>query len=382
MSTKNILVYVTPSSPGRFAGIAGVAKAHGWHLTMVDRLTHSLSGWNGDGALVTLRDDESVLHLVRSLRRQKIPVVDLTVTRPEIRLPRVAGDNAAIGRLAAWHFAERNFRHARWFSTSWGHQHKLRRDAFSASFQQGEGRSFDTWAWSLDPAATHTDDWRALSRWLKAKIEKAPKPLAIFSFDDADASFAESITLSAGFRIPDDVAILGAGDDAPLCDSQSIPISSVHHDLEAIGRAGAELLAGILEGASAKPKTTLVPPTGISERASTQSLAAYSPIVAKAIEIYKGRLRRAPSTPQLADELGVSRPTLDRAFAADMGMSPAAVLRSLRLSEAKRRLAAGQNSISEIAYSLGFCNPAHFSNVFRAETGVPPRNWEKRIGSG
>ena len=102
----------------------------------------------------------------------------------------------------------------------------------------------------------------------------------------------------------------------------------------------------------------------------------------EAIEIYKGRLRRAPSTPQLADELGISRPTLDRVFAADMGMSPAAVLRSLRLSEAKRRLAAGQNSISEIAYSLGFCNPAHFSNVFRAETGVPPRNWEKRIGSG
>ena len=374
MTLKNVLLLITPSSPGRFAGIARFARAHGWHLTVADRLTHALNGWSGDGALVTLRDDETVLRQVRSLRRRGIPVVDLTAARPDVALPRVCGDNSAIGRLAAEHFRSRYYRNVAWYSTGWGHQHELRHAAFAGEFPD---QTVSRWAWTLDPRSTKSDDWKALSRWLEGKLAEAPKPLGVFCFDDADASRVESAVLDAGLKIPDDVAVLGAGDDRPLCESQFLPISSVHHDLEQIGYRGAELLEELMSGVEVNRSgdPILIPPGGISERASTDALAVNSDLVRRAAENYRADLAHPPSTALLAERLGISRSTLDRAVAADLGLSPAHLLARLRLDEAKRLLRDGTKSIAEISYSLGYCNPAYFTNTFRAATGQTPKSW-------
>ncbi len=374
MKRKNVLLLVTPSSPGRFAGIARVARTRGWHLTVADRLTHTLRGWTGDGALVTLRDDETVQQQVRSLRRRKIPVVDLTIARPDVSLPRVCGDNPAIGRLAAEHFRSRYFRNVAWYSTDWSPQHTLRFTSFSEGFAPG---TVPCWAWSRDPRSTQSDDWKSLSHWLENKLLTAPKPLGVFCFDDADAARVESAALDLGLRIPDDVAVLGAGDDHPLCESQIPSISSVQHDLEEVGRLGAELLGKLMDKSlppiSGKP--ILVPPRGIAERASTDALAITSDLVRRAFELYRADLAHPPSTVVLAERLGVSRPTLDRAFAADLGIAPAHLLARLRLDEAKRLLRFSTRSIAEIAFDLGYCNPAYFTNVFRAATGQTPKSW-------
>ena len=381
MTLKNVLLLITPSSPGRFAGIARFARVHGWHLTVADRLTHALNGWSGDGALVTLRDDETVLRQVRSLRRRGIPVVDLTAARPDVALPRVCGDNPAIGRLAAEHFRTRYYRNVAWYSTDWGHQHELRCAAFTGEFPR---QAVSRWVWTLDPRSTKSDDWKALSRWLEEKLAEAPKPLGVFCFDDVDASRVESATIDAGLKIPDDVAVLGAGDDHPLCESQFLPISSVHHDLEQIGYRGAELLEQLMSGGPGRLPAfpLLIAPAGITERASTDALAVNSELVRRAAEIYRNELAHPPSTILLAERLGVSRPTLDRAFNADLGLAPAHLLARLRLDEAKRLLRLGEHPIAEIAYSLGFCNPAYFSNTFRNATGLSPKAWRHIHATG
>ena len=371
MKVVNVLLLVTPSSPGRFKGISDFARAHGWHLTVTDRLTHALDGWTGDGALVTLRDDAETLRRVRAMRRRGMPVVDLSFSRPDIRMPRVAGDNPEIGRLAAEHFRFHRFRNTAWFSTGWGAQHELRYGAFAAAMEELPQK----WAWELAPLRTKSDDWKSLSRWLAKLIAKSAKPIGVFCFDDADASRVESTALSAGFSIPEDVAILGAGDDKPLCESQIVPISSVRHDLERIGFEGAQLLARLIDGDAPPAAATLVPPLGIAERASTDTLAVSSEIVRKARDIYLEELANPPSTEMLAERIGVSRATLDRAVAADIGISPAKMLSRLRLDEARRMLRAGVLSVSEIAYKLGYCNPAYFVNTFRRETGLSPRAW-------
>ncbi len=371
MKVVNVLLLVTPSSPGRFRGISAFAKAHKWHLTVSDRLTHALDGWTGDGALVTLRDDPETLRQVKSLRGKGIPVVDLSLTRPDIHLPRVAGDNPAIGRLAADHFRSRHFRNTAWFSTGWGPQHEMRCDAFSAAMESPPRK----WVWELEPSRTKSDDWKSISQWLSRLLASAPKPLGVFTFDDADASRVESVALAAGLSIPGDIAILGAGDDEPLCESQIVAISSVQHDLTRIGREGAQLLHNLMHGSPPPAQAVLVPPRGISERASTDTLALSSDIGRRARDVYAGELANPPSTEMLAARLGVSRATLDRAIEADIGLSPAKLLARLRLCEAKRLLRSGGLSVSEIAYKTGYCNPAYFVNTFRKETGSTPRAW-------
>ena len=160
-----------------------------------------------------------------------------------------------------------------------------------------------------------------------------------------------------------------------MCESQIVPISSVRHDLERIGFEGAQLLARLIDGDAPPAAATLVPPLGIAERASTDTLAVSSEIVRKARDIYLEELANPPSTEMLAERIGVSRATLDRAVAADIGISPAKMLSRLRLDEARRMLRAGVLSVSEIAYKLGYCNPAYFVNTFRRETGLSPRAW-------
>ena len=115
MTPKNVLVMISPMSAERVSGIARYAKEHGWNLMIQDRLGHTPLAWNGDGILATLRSDPVSFKSVSALMRRGIPLVDLTVSRPDVKVPRVTSDHAEIGRLAARHFAEREFRHLAWF---------------------------------------------------------------------------------------------------------------------------------------------------------------------------------------------------------------------------------------------------------------------------
>ena len=378
MKMRSVLLLITPSSPGRYAGIARFARAHAWHLTVADRLTHALDGWTGDGALVTLRDDARSERHVRALAKRGIPVVNLTFARPDAPYPRVAADNAAIGRLAAEHFRSRYFRHVAWFSTAWGYQHERRFDAFAETC----GGRPAKWVWSENPAKARTDDWNTLSKWLRSVLAAAEKPLGVFCFDDADASCVESAALAAGLAIPADVAVLGAGNDVLLCENQAVPISSVRHNLERIGYAGAAMLARLMDGGRAPNRPLLIPPRDVSERASTDTLALSAPLVMRARAVYLERLANPPSTEMLADELGVSRPTLDRAFNADIGLPPAKFLARLRLEEAKRLLKTTAMTASEISSAVGYCNGAYFSNAFRRSVGASPKAWRKSAADG
>jgi len=372
MKMRNVLLLLTPSNPRRLEGIALFAKAKSWHLTIADHLTHSFDGWRGDGALVTLRDDAGISY-VRRLRRQGVHTVDLSLTRPDVKMPRVAGDNAAIGRMAAEHFKLKRYKNAAWFFTGWGNQHELRYAAFSEAM---EGNC-EKWAWALASRKAGADDWNALSRWLANKLSHAPRPLAVFCFDDADASRVESAAIESGLSVPSDVAVLGVGDDTVICENQAVPISSVQHDIHRIGYAGAALLERLMNGGKPPNEPLLIKPTGVTERASTDALAISSDIVRRVRDIYMDALANPPSTAQLAERLGVSRAALDRAFASDIGLSPSKMLMRLRIDEAKRLMASTDLTLAEIANRLGFCNPAYFTNIFRDAEGVSPKKWRK-----
>lgn len=376
MKMRNVLLLLTPANPKRLEGIALFAKRQSWHLTVADHLTHSLDGWRGDGALVTMRNDAKMLSYVHSLISQGVCTVDLSLTRPDIRIPRVAGDNAAIGRMAAEHFKAKRYRHAAWYSTGWGHQHELR----YAAFAEAMGGKCEKLVWERAARKTGAGDWNALSGWLKEKLGKMPHPLAVFCFDDADASCLESAAIESGLSVPGDVAVLGVGDDLILCENQTVPISSVQHDIRRIGYAGAALLERLMNGGEAPEEPILIKPSGIAERASTDALAISSDIVRRARDIYAGSLAKAPSTVQLAETLGISRTALDRAFASDIGLSPQKMLMHLKLGEAKRLMTSTDLSLAEIADRLGYCNPAYFTNIFKEATGSSPKRWRSANG--
>ena len=374
MKRRNVLILVTPAYQPRLAGIARYARQHGWQLTILDRIARQPRGWIGDGVLVTLRDNPDTVAFVKSLRRRKIPVVDLTFNHPEMRLPRVSGDHAAMGRLAREHFEERNFHNFAWFSTNWLNIHKLRYNGFSNPSNLSIPKR---WVFSEEAPSERLDDFAWFNRWRGMKLRDAPKPLALLAYDDADAARALGACLAAGLSVPDDVAILGIGGDRLICENQSVPISSIEHDQGRTGYKGAELLDRLMTGETPPTKPILIPPRGITVRQSTDFIAAASPIVRKALEFIKANIARPIGLEQVSTEIGTSRATLARLFDSEFGHTVGKEILRQRMDLAKKLMTDDALSISEIAYRTGFCNPAYFTNTFRRETGLTPRAWRK-----
>jgi AraC-like DNA-binding protein len=77
------------------------------------------------------------------------------------------------------------------------------------------------------------------------------------------------------------------------------------------------------------------------------------------------------SVEELATVSGLSRFHLMRAFTREYGMPPHAYTNQLRLTEARRLIAAGR-SISDAAASAGFYDQSHLTRMFKRAYGVTP----------
>ena len=389
MKQRNVLLVIQPAYPERIQGIARFARSHGWHLTIVDRLARFPRGWRGDGALVTLRGNAKTNRFVRGLVRDGIPVVDLTFNNPEIRLPRVSGDHEAFGRLARKHFESLNFHHFAWFSTGWSHVHELRFLGYAAETRdQGSGigdQGACRWVLEDMVGKDEIDNWRLFLKIIGRELKSAPKPLAVLTYDDADAAKVLSAALEAGLRVPEDVAIMGIGNDTVICENQAVPLSSVDHDLEKNGYEGAVLLDKLMsskreEGRGMRDeaqKFRLIPPRGIVIRKSTDTLAADDPVLSAALREISRRLPTSFGVAEIAEALKVPRTRLDRLFAEKFSRSVGKEIVRQRIERAKRLLTSTDKPMKEIAALCGYCNAGYFTNAFRAETGVTPKAWRR-----
>ena len=362
---RHVLVMITPLSRLRIDGILGFAQENDWSLTFHDRLGGISPSFNYDGILVTLRADEKTLAYIRKAHRRGIPVVDLTIQRPKVKLPRVISDHAEIGRLAGNHFRERGLAHAAWFSTGWSNVHRIRMEGFAAAL-------------GFSP-----------EKWVTAKAEETRKclksshhPTGVLAYDETDAVRLLNICTACGLSVPDDVAILSIGDDPLITDHQSVPISCIRQNFVAGGYAAAKLLDRLMDGKAPPKNPILVEPDGILVRRSTDTFADDDPLVAKALLYIRDNLNRAFGAAQITAALGVSRSRLDKAFAARFGHSIGEEILARRLLKARHLIEERQLNVNEIAIACGFCAPSYFIRKFTTRFGSTPFQWKKNLAAG
>ena len=78
------------------------------------------------------------------------------------------------------------------------------------------------------------------------------------------------------------------------------------------------------------------------------------------------------SLDELAYLSGRSLSSFKREFQNIYGESPARWIREKRLSKAQQMLRSSSLSVADVAYSLGFENPTHFSRIFKQQYGYAP----------
>ncbi|MDR1789507.1 MAG: helix-turn-helix transcriptional regulator [Opitutaceae bacterium] len=84
----------------------------------------------------------------------------------------------------------------------------------------------------------------------------------------------------------------------------------------------------------------------------------------------------------MAAAAGVSRRTLDRAFAADTGLPAHEHLTRLRLGAAKQLLRRAEVPLGEVPARCGYLSLSAFAQMFHGRTGMTPREFRERHGEG
>ena len=81
---------------------------------------------------------------------------------------------------------------------------------------------------------------------------------------------------------------------------------------------------------------------------------------------------------KMADDFMVSKSYLSKKTKELTGLSVQTLHEKLKVEQAKNMLQLESFELSEIAAALGFKNQNYFSNVFKKNTGMSPKNWLKR----
>lgn len=110
-----------------------------------------------------------------------------------------------------------------------------------------------------------------------------------------------------------------------------------------------------------------------------RAIATDEAIVRQAQGIMEQEVEKILNVRQLASSLGFGYHQFRRAFKQIAGVAPYQYHLQLRIHRAKQLLVETELSVKEIANSLNFDSPYHFSRTFRQHAGTAPSDWRNRI---
>ncbi len=133
-------------------------------------------------------------------------------------------------------------------------------------------------------------------------------------------------------------------------------------------------LSGLLVALLANLKRLLPDPSAGIEGVSARDRE----LVARFRERLEQRFREHAGIAEYADLLQASQTRLLRACLAATGESPLELVHQRLLIEAERQLRYTSMPVTQVAYHLGFDDPAYFSRFFTRRMGISPRAFRER----
>ena len=80
---------------------------------------------------------------------------------------------------------------------------------------------------------------------------------------------------------------------------------------------------------------------------------------------------------ELAQEMATSIRQLQRTFKDELSITPNTFITTIKMEEAAILLKAKEMNISEVAYAVGFSDPAYFTKVFKKYFNQNPKHYIK-----
>lgn len=369
-------------------GIADYARERrgGWVVTAGgDLLRTDIAALRGklDGVLARIPDARTA----RALAALRVPVVDFYCWKDWPGVAGVDGDHAAVGRMAAAWFLARRFRNFAFCGYPGAPFSDLRRAAFVRAVEEAgfscavyesdkyRGNYLRRMALGPENYGAPRDDVE-LCRWLRS----LPSRTAILCCHDSRAYQVAHAARAAGLRVPDDIAVMGVDDDPIICGLTDPMLTSVDNNARGVGRVGAALLDRLLSArrpVRAVPRL-LVPPTGVVERASTETDPVDPPWLADALRFMRASLGERINAQDVIRHTGLSHTKVERTFRGVLGHTLHAELATLRMDEACRLLRGTSLDVATVAARAGYATPQYFCHQFRLVHRTTPAAYRMR----
>lgn len=111
-------------------------------------------------------------------------------------------------------------------------------------------------------------------------------------------------------------------------------------------------------------------------RARLRSPVSRAALVAQELA---AQLDRRVHADAIAQQLGMSWRSLERAFATAVGLAPRQFVQIRRISDAASELRSGPAGLAELADRFGFADQAHFTRAFHALVGLSPGRYLQEV---
>lgn len=308
---------------------------------------------------------------------RNVPTVRLgRLAHPDDHLmPAIIPDQITAGELAADHFAERGFVHVGFIAYDQWH---LTRALFDGFRKRAEAHGCTCHLLTLNEKQMRAevddehDFYDIKQQYVTAWWRTLPRPLGLFASSDTAGYRYGQWAMQASLRVPEDLAILGYGNNVLTCEGAIVPLSSIDLNQNAILDTAINTLSDLIAGESLQQHTITVAPRLLVTRRSTDVLAASDPNVAKALRYMWDHITEDLSVDQIANHVGVSRRTLEVGFRRDIKRGINAEFQRRRLEKGRELLLQTDWQVGHIAEYLGYSGLKAFSKAFRNAFSVSP----------
>lgn len=347
-------------SRGVLRGIASFAYARAWEC--------KVEGVNNRGGLESPAEFDGWIVQALSadtaaeLHRAGMPVVNVSSALGEDDMPSVVSDDVAVGRAGADHLLRQGFRSFAFYSPVDRRFARLRHEGFRSRLRE----------------MRHAVELVTNENDLVTSLFQLERPLAIMASNDSAALSVLEHCRGHGLRVPDEIGILGVDNDDLIQSLAFPPLSSINMATDRIGFEAAALLERLLAGETLTAHRTLIPPTGVVTRQSTDVLSIADHDVAEALRFIRDHAGKPIGVEDVSHSVTISRRQLERRFRETLGRSVFEEIKRCRIERAKQLLGETELTIPQIAAASGFANASYFTVVFGEATGATPGVYRKQ----
>ena len=365
---KVVLLIETSREFGRqlLKGIAHYSSLYGpWsfykeQVGLQSSVPH-LTNWKPDG--IIMRNSM----IKKELLQLKIPtILVLHDSATPKKFPVIKTDSQMIAKLAYEHLLTKgykNFAFCGFDNYEWSNE---RKHYFSKFINDAGLKSFNY----NSNKKKSTDDWKSeqsrVSNWLKS----LPKPIGIMACNDDRGQHILEICKLYGYKVPDDIAVIGVDNDPMICDIGDPPLSSIALNVEFAGYETARLLDKLMNHENIQTQQITVSPTHVVQRQSTDILVIQDPDLLAAIKFIRENAEKKINVNQIVNATNVGRRVLERKFNKIIHKSICDHLKHVRTELISKMLIESDLQISEIISRFSFTDAEHISRYFKKEKGI------------